>query len=495
MSFKKLNDMKKTLFLLCFTLCMGLVGKAQTKEIHLTGKIKNYAKQTLRINIEGVWAHLDSPIWEKVKTDANGNFTFSVPFQDYPVRYISLRDSINDVFSLLMIEPQDKIYLAYDFKNFPKTLKVEGNGSWKVEYYREDDRLWRSYYTWMPDMDPMPLEQHLKLCDSLNAIRFKNLEVHKPKMTPTFLQLRYADLAGDVSGRYPNSFDVHQMKFDKEKEKELSKYYDSIYLARNPQHSPQQDPKLVFSRGYTMFASNLIWALANKLGKEVKQDTTLKAHLHRSYHQFKSLLMQPLAEKTIGEYLVSGVGNRWSWATDTLLLADYVHSFPNSLYTPKVKGILKSVRVTQVGMPAYDFELEDIHGKKIKLSSLKGKTILIDFWGTWCGSCKREHPHMKEVAKNLENADFQIVLISFFDNKKNWLEYVKNKELEQPNILNLWSNDVEGNLLQENYNFSSAPHKTLLDKQGNIMKWEDLQFDKETTPQIQQGLEEAIKQK
>lgn len=479
---------------ICFALCFILVGKAQ-KPIHLAGKIKNYAKQTLHITIASVWSYAEDPIWEKVKTDENGNFTFSVPFQDYPVRYISLRDSVNDVFSILMMEPQDKITLAYDFKNFPKTLKVEGNASWKVAYYREDDRLWRKYHSWVPDITQMPLEQHLALSDSLNAVRFKNLETYKPKMTPIFQQLRYADLVGDISGRYPSSFDVHQMKFDKEKEKQLSKYYDSLSLARNLQYAPLQDPKLVFSYHYAMFASNLLWALASKLGTEVRQDTAFNVHLHRSYYQFKSLLIPPLAERVIGENLARSMGNKWEWASDTLLLADYVQTFPNSLYTPKVKRMIKSVRATNVGTPAYDFELEDIHGKKVKLSSLKEKTILIDFWATWCGSCRREHPYMKEVAKNLENADFQMVLISFFDDKKQWLEYVKNKELEQPNMLNLWSNDPEAKLLQENYNFSGAPHKTLLDKKGNIMKWDENHFTKETTPQIQQKLEEAIKQK
>jgi thiol-disulfide isomerase/thioredoxin len=62
-----------------------------------------------------------------------------------------------------------------------------------------------------------------------------------------------------------------------------------------------------------------------------------------------------------------------------------------------------------IGKMAPDFEGEDGDGKKFKLSDYRGKVVLLDFWGHWCGPCRATYPHNRELAKRLEKKPFALV--------------------------------------------------------------------------------------
>ena len=67
------------------------------------------------------------------------------------------------------------------------------------------------------------------------------------------------------------------------------------------------------------------------------------------------------------------------------------------------------------GELAPDFTLRDIDGKDVKLSTFKGKVVMVNFWATWCGPCKIEMPHLDKMDREFEDKGFEVISISTDD--------------------------------------------------------------------------------
>lgn len=123
---------------------------------------------------------------------------------------------------------------------------------------------------------------------------------------------------------------------------------------------------------------------------------------------------------------------------------------------------------------AFDFEFVTLDGAKRKLSDYKGKTVLLDFWGTWCGPCVAEIPNLVKVYKEFKDDDFEIISISsdLLMNAKTTKEFKKFVEQNKMNwVLVL---DDKKNPIQNLYSITHWPTLFLIDKNGVVIKNESV---------------------
>lgn len=118
------------------------------------------------------------------------------------------------------------------------------------------------------------------------------------------------------------------------------------------------------------------------------------------------------------------------------------------------------------GVVAPDFTLNDLNGKPLALSSLKGKYVVLDFWGTWCVWCVRGIPKMKEYY-NKYKGKFEILSIDCNDTQEKWKAGVKKYELPWLHVYQPAKGDVQTTDL---YAIQGFPTKILIGPDGKIIK-------------------------
>jgi peroxiredoxin len=141
-------------------------------------------------------------------------------------------------------------------------------------------------------------------------------------------------------------------------------------------------------------------------------------------------------------------------------------SIQSSYFGRKVKELLDKALLTNIGQPAPDFTSADTAGKSISLSSLRGKYVLLDFWASWCGPCRRENPSVVKAFKQFHPKGFDIMGVSLDESKQDWEEAIKKDGLAWSQVSDLkgWKNDVA-----VQYGIQGIPMNYLLDKNGKIV--------------------------
>lgn len=131
----------------------------------------------------------------------------------------------------------------------------------------------------------------------------------------------------------------------------------------------------------------------------------------------------------------------------------------NKINTPEFR--------TAQGSIAPELEFPNPDGKMMKLSDLRGKVVLIDFWASWCGPCRRENPHVVKLYNKYHSKGFEVFSVSLDNNAGRWKEAIQKDQLIWPyhvSDLKGWSSAAA-----KLYGVNSIPCTFLIDAEGRIL--------------------------
>ena len=329
--------------------------------------------------------------------------------------------------------------LLDDIENYEKLVRKSSQESvnLKVEEYQE------KYVSLIQSLDSLE-----KSYDPFFAQYFLEYRIGNLRYTdPAFKAMRRLWVKGEPdSARLENYY--------------LSDIFTD-YFSKHLTYAQKLDPKSILVKG--RFANNF---LALCYDYEKSPGLKNKYNLGENYfYDFVLNFVKKSPFKKAGTNILYSAGSYYARRDEpektkyliNLLKNEYADDF----YVGKghADKILASLKVV-IGAAAPDFRVKTLAGDILCLSDLKGKFVMIDFWGSWCGPCRGEIPNFKRLAETIPIERLQLIGLAN-DDSVSLVNYIKKENIQYPNALAPKS-------VLDNYGISAFPTTFLIDPDGKI---------------------------
>ncbi|HET7795492.1 MAG TPA: TlpA disulfide reductase family protein [Rhizobacter sp.] len=125
-------------------------------------------------------------------------------------------------------------------------------------------------------------------------------------------------------------------------------------------------------------------------------------------------------------------------------------------------GATLAAAATAVGTVAPDFTLRSLSGPNLRLQELRGQVVLVNFWATWCGPCRKEMPHLNRIADKYKSSGLVLLGVNIDDDVRNAADVAAKLGVRFPVLLDT---DKKVSRL---YDLNSMPSTLVIDRSGKV---------------------------
>ncbi|MDT8308628.1 MAG: TlpA disulfide reductase family protein [Bacteroidales bacterium] len=145
---------------------------------------------------------------------------------------------------------------------------------------------------------------------------------------------------------------------------------------------------------------------------------------------------------------------------DSALMATH----PENIFVKSNHTTFQTKKTIRVGKMAPDIVLLTPEGETAKLSDFRGKIVLVDFWASWCGPCRRENPNLVRIYKEYQPKGFEIFGVSTDRDRNGWLKAIKDDNITWTQVHD------EKSQYGAQWGAFSIPYTILIDREGKILE-------------------------
>ncbi|MCP4521186.1 MAG: AhpC/TSA family protein [Cytophagales bacterium] len=310
-----------------------------------------------------------------------------------------------------------------------------------------------------------------KYIESNNSLEKKVAEVNKDfqqrvmpleKKDPTTFQVEYQKLVQRIQAARTEyrSFLTQMAQHENEYMKKVGRFLEINEVTTKINYFSKYDlfDESLTRGDFIVRKINLYFTLfANVNQKTLAGETEVLLKMAPTKTKARAVVFEALTRATIPND--AGYAKR--------VVEAFQMEYPKNEYTKFVATLLPSDGLLNIGDKAPEIDLPSFDGKNIALSSLKGKVVLIDFWASWCGPCRRENPNVVKLYQEYRDKGFTVYSVSLDSKQANWVKAIQKDNLSwgsHVSELKKWNSSAA-----RAYRVRSIPTTYLIDENGVII--------------------------